>query len=125
MKNGRGQGSGIQAHVSEDMRHLQQMSRVRFAGAAKLVAVPLGGDFVGAAHHPGIFGGTILAQLGQQLVETRVELALGAVSVEVQRYVAGRRHILVYARRGLRDERGGSGRMKNGRGVQSAKTLSR
>src|SRR5258708_9440272 len=92
------------------------MSHVRFAGAAKLVAVPLGGDFVGAAHHPGIFGGTIFAQLGQQLVEARVELALGAVSVEVQRGVAGRWHILVYAGRGLRRERGGSWRMGNRKG---------
>jgi hypothetical protein len=81
------------------------MREVGVTRTAKLVAMAFRRNFVGAAHHPRIFRGAIFAELGQQLVEARVELALRAVPVEIQRYVAGRRHGLVYARTGLRRER--------------------
>src|SRR6266849_868180 len=85
------------------------MGEVRVTGGANLVAVPFGGDFVGAADKPGIFRRAILAELGKEFLEAGVELALGAVAMEVQRNVASRRHILVYARRG---------RVANGSGLR-------
>src|SRR5438445_4310515 len=75
------------------------MREVGGAGAAKLVAVPLRSDFVGAAHHPGIFGRAIFAELLEQFVEASVQFALSAVAVKMERQIAGRRHTLFYARR--------------------------
>jgi hypothetical protein len=60
------------------------MSEVGVPGAAKLVTVALRSDFVGAAHHPGILGGAILAQFGEQLIQAGVQLALGAVAVKME-----------------------------------------
>jgi hypothetical protein len=53
--------------------------------------VAFGGNFIGAPNHPGIFGGTILAQLREQLLKARVELPFGAVAVKMQRQIVGRR----------------------------------
>src|ERR1700674_2847749 len=74
------------------------MREVGITGAANLVAVAFGGDFVRAADQPGIFRGAIFAKLGEQLLKAGVQLTLVAVAMEVQRYVACGRHILVYAR---------------------------
>src|ERR1700720_428599 len=90
------------------------MSEVRVPRTAKLVTVPLRGDVVGAAHHPGIFGGAILAQLLEQFVEASVQLALGAVAVKMERQVAGRRHTLFYARRTIRCESWSAPKKKKG-----------
>jgi len=76
----------------------EQVREIRLAGTAELVVVALGGNFVGAADHPGIFGGAILAELFEQLFEARVELANRAVAIEAQRDFVRRRHGLVYAR---------------------------
>ena len=84
-----GQRRGIQAQVREDVCDLEQMRQVRFARPAELFAMPLGGYFVSAADHPGIFGGAIFAQLGQQFFEAGVELALGAIAVEVNGRLLG------------------------------------
>src|ERR1700736_1101253 len=78
------------------------MREVGVTRTAKLVAMAFRRDFVGAAHHPGIFRGAILAQLLQQLVQPGIELALGAVAMEMQRQIAGRRHNPFYARRTAR-----------------------
>jgi hypothetical protein len=94
-----GQRSGIEAHVGEDVGDLEEMHEVGLAGFAKLGAMALGSDFVGAANHPGVFGGAMLAQLGEKFLEADVELALGAVAVEAERNVTRRRHSLVYDRR--------------------------
>ena len=106
-----GQRGGIHAHVGEDVRDLQEMAEIRVAGTADLVAVAFRGDFVGAANHPGIFGGAILAQLGEEFIEAGVELADVAVAMEVQRKVAGGRHETVYSLnlvpKRLADSRGG------------------
>jgi len=55
------------------------------------------GNFVGAADHPGIFGGAVLTALFEQFLEAGVELANRAIAVEAQRDFVGRRHGLVYA----------------------------
>src|SRR6267143_1120757 len=82
------------------------MSEIGFARTAELVVVALGGDFVGAADHPGIFGRAVLFELFEQLFEARVELANRAIAVEAQRNVARRGHVLVYAiRRAPREKR--------------------
>jgi hypothetical protein len=52
----------------------------------------LGCEFVGAANHPGVFRGTVLAQLFEEFLETGVEHPLGAVAMKRQREVVGRRH---------------------------------
>src|SRR3981081_1786663 len=62
-------------------------------------------DVVGAAHHPGIFGGAVFAQLLQQLIQAGIEFALGAIAVKMERQVAGRRHDLFYARRTIMCDR--------------------
>ncbi len=82
-KGGRERG-GIQTHVREDVRDFQKMGEIGVPGTAKLVTVALRSDFVRAPHHPGIFRGAILAQLLQQLVQARVQLALGAVAVKME-----------------------------------------
>jgi hypothetical protein len=56
--------------------------------------VALGGNLVGAADHPGIFGRAVLAELFEELFEARVELANGAVAIEAQRQIARRGHLL-------------------------------
>jgi len=55
-----GQSGSVKAHVREDMRHFQEMSKVGIAGAPELVMMALGGNFVGAPHHPGIFEGRLM-----------------------------------------------------------------
>jgi len=97
VEEGGSERGGIQAHVGKDVGDLEKMSEVRFAGAAELCAVALGSDFVGAANNPGIFGRAVLAQLFEEFLEACVELALGAVAIEVERDVARRRHRLFYA----------------------------
>jgi hypothetical protein len=74
--------------------------------------VALGGDFVGAAEHPGIFGGAVLAELFEQFLEAPVELANSAVAVEAERDFVRRRHGLVYAGRGISREKGIVGNLK-------------
>jgi len=87
------------------MRDLEQVGEIRIAGAAELVVVALGRDFVGAAEHPGIFRGAVLAELFEELLEASVELANGAVAVEAQRDFVRRRHGLVYAGKGASCEK--------------------
>jgi hypothetical protein len=67
--------------------------------------VALGGNFVGAADHPGIFGRAVLAELFEELFEACVELANGAVAIEAQRQITRRGHVLVYAQLGTSGER--------------------
>src|ERR1700676_4596808 len=99
MEKGGGKSGGIQTHVCEYVGDFKKMREVGVARAAELVTVSLGGDFIGAPHHPGILGGAIGAELGQQLVQAGIEFALGAVAVKMERQIAGRRHSLFYARR--------------------------
>jgi len=84
----RGERRGVQAQVGEDVRDFQQVRQVWLARTAQLVAVPLGSNLVSSPHHPRVFGRAILAQLFEQLLETRVELAHRAVAVEAQRQIA-------------------------------------
>ena len=74
------------------MCDFQQVRQIWIAGAPQLIPVAFGRDFISAANHPGIFRRAILAELFEQLFEARVELPLGAVTVEVQRQIARRRH---------------------------------
>src|SRR5207245_8597432 len=97
MENRGGEGGGVETHVREDVGDFEQVREIRVAGTAELVMMTLGGDFVGAANHPGIFGGAVLAELFEELFEACVELANGAVAVEAQRDFVRRRHGLVYA----------------------------
>jgi len=57
-----GERGGVQANIRENVRDFEQMNQVRVTGAAELAAVALGGDFISASNHPGIFGGAILAK---------------------------------------------------------------
>src|SRR5258708_40257488 len=84
------------------------MREVGVTRTAKLVAMAFRGDFVGAAHHPRIFRRAILTQLLQQLVQAGIKLALGALAMEMQRQIAGRRHNLFYARRTIGCDSGAS-----------------
>jgi len=68
------EGGGVEAHVREDVRDFEQVGEVRIAGAAELVVVALGGNLVGAADHPGIFGRAVLAELFEELFEACIEL---------------------------------------------------
>jgi len=88
-----GESCGVHAHVSKDVRDLEKVRHVRVAGAAKLVAVTLRGDFVSATDYPGIFGGTILAKFREQFFQTSVQLALGALAVKMQGKITGTRHL--------------------------------
>src|ERR1700731_1803600 len=115
MEKGGGKSGGIQTHVREYVGDFKKMREVRVARTAKLVAVSLGGDFIRAAHHPGILGGAIGAELGQQLVQAGIEFALGAVAVKMERQIAGRRHNLFYARRTIRCDSGARLRRKKKR----------
>jgi hypothetical protein len=63
---------------------LQKMNEVRLARPAKLIVVALRRNFIGTAYHPGIFGGSVLAELGKQFVQAGVKLALGAVAVKME-----------------------------------------
>src|SRR5216684_1832200 len=116
MKDRGGERGGIEAHVRENVRDFEEMGQIRVAGAAKLVVVALGGNFVGAAEHPGVFGRTVLAELLEQFLEASVELASGAVAVKGKRDFVRRRHGLVYAGKGASGERGISGDNDDRRG---------
>src|SRR5882762_10128222 len=120
MENRGGQRGGVEPHVREDVRDFEEVGEIGIAGAAELVMVPLGGDFVSAAEHPGIFGRAVLAELFEQFLETSVELASGAVAVEGQGDFVRRRHGLVYARKGASGERGISGDNDDRRGGKCA-----
>ena len=78
-----GKRRGVEPHVREDVRNFQQMREVRLAGTAELLAMALGGDFIGAADQPGVFRWAIFAELVEEFLEAGVELALGAVAVEI------------------------------------------
>ncbi len=97
VENRGGKSDGVEPHVGENVRDFEQVGKIGFAGTAELVVVALGGNFVGAANHPGIFRGAVLLELVEEFFEARVELANRAVAVEAQRKVARRRHVLVYA----------------------------
>jgi hypothetical protein len=47
------------------MRDFEQVGEIGIAGAAKLVAVTLGGDVVGASNQPGVVGGAVPFELVQ------------------------------------------------------------
>ncbi len=70
------------------MGDFEQVRHVWVAGAAKLIAMTFGGDFVGAANDPGIFGRAILAELGKQLFQTGIQEALSALAVKLQGKIA-------------------------------------
>ena len=97
VEEGGGQRRGVEAEVGEDMGDLEQVHEVRLAGFTELFTVALGGNVVGTADHPGVFGGSILAKLGEEFLKAGIELALGAIAVEAEGNVARRRHGLVYA----------------------------
>jgi hypothetical protein len=78
----------------------QEMRNVEISGATELVAMTLRGNLIRTAYHPGIFGRTIFAEFFEELLEAQFNLANGAVALEAQRNIAGRRHILVYAGKG-------------------------
>ncbi len=111
MKQRGGQGGSVKTHIGKDVGDFQQMSDVRVARSAELVAVALCGNVKGAANKPGIVGGAIGAELDQELLKASVDLPLGAVAIEVQGYIGWRRHALVYDGSG-RGQRGGAGRIK-------------
>src|SRR5580692_1122641 len=118
MTSWRSAAVSVEAEAGEDVCDLEQVHEVWLAGFAELLTVALGGDVVGATDHPGVFGGAILAELGEELFQAGVELALGAVAVEAEGYIA-RSHGLVYdshrdavARRRIQE-----GGLCNGRGV--------
>ena len=97
MENRGGERGSVKTHIREDMGDFEQVREIRVTRTAELVVVALGSDFVGAANHPGIFGGAVLAELFEEFFQARVELANGAVAVEAQRDFVRRRHGLVYA----------------------------
>ena len=99
MQQRRRQRSGIQLHVREDVRDFQEMRDVGVAGTAELVAVAFGGNVIRTTNQPGILRGAIGTQFFEEFFETGVELALGAVPVEIQGQVGARSHNLVYAPR--------------------------
>src|SRR5215813_1390475 len=74
------------------MGNFEKMRHVRVARAAELVAVAFGGDFVGTANLPGVLRGAILAQLVEEFLHPRVQQALGALAVKVQRKIARTGH---------------------------------
>src|SRR5580658_9949776 len=78
------------------------MRDIGIAGAAELIVMALGSNFVGATDHPGIFGRTIFAEFFEEFFKAGFQLADRAVALEAQRDIAGRRHVLVYARNGPR-----------------------
>src|SRR2546423_14876322 len=59
--------------------------------------MPFRRDFVGSSNQPGIFRRSILAKFIEGFLEPSVELAVGAIAVEIQRDIASRWHVLVYA----------------------------
>src|SRR6185437_4855238 len=100
VKEGGGQRRSIHAHVRENVGDFKEMRDVKISGAAELIAVTLRGNLVRTAHHPRSFGRTIFAEFFEELLEAEFKLASGAVALEAQRNIAGRRHILVYAGKG-------------------------
>ena len=61
--------------------------------------MPLRRDFIRATDQPRVFRGPVGLQFYEEFFEARIELALGAVAVEIQGKIGGRRHTLVYASR--------------------------
>jgi hypothetical protein len=112
MENRGGERGGIEAHIREDVGDFEQVGQIGFAGAAELVVVALGGDFVGAADHPGVFGGAVLSEFLEEFFEASVKLANGAVAVEAERDFVRRGHVLVYAGMGSSSESGMTMRWK-------------
>ena len=51
--------------VGGNVRNLEQMREVGITRAAQLIAMALGGNFVGATNHPGVFRGAVFAELGE------------------------------------------------------------
>ena len=76
VENRGGERGGVDAHVGKDVGNFEQVGEVGFAGTAELVVMALSGDFVGAANHPGIFGGAVLAEFFEEFLEARVQLAI-------------------------------------------------
>jgi hypothetical protein len=68
---------------------------IEVAGAAELIAMTLGSNFIRAADHPGIFRRAVFAEFFEELFEAEFKLPDGAVALETQRNIARRRHILV------------------------------
>lgn len=95
VKESGGERRGVHAHVGENMGDLKEMGNVQVAGAAELVAMPLGSNFVSAADDPRVFGGAVLAKFFEELFEAGFQLPQGAVALEAQRNITRRRHILV------------------------------
>ena len=50
----------VHTHIREYMGDFEKMSQIRFAGAAKLVAMAFGCDFVSAANQPRIVGRAVI-----------------------------------------------------------------
>src|SRR5713226_8584810 len=104
VKQGGGEGGGVESHVGKDVGHFEQMREVGIAGTAELIAMAFSGDLIGAANDPRVFGGAVVAELGEEFVKAGVELALGAVAMEIQGQIAGRRHGPVYDGTGVARE---------------------
>ena len=82
-----GERGRVHLHVRENVRDLEKMGEIGFAGAAKLVAVAFGCDVVSAANQPRVVGRAVIFEFIEELCETSVEQALGAVPVEVERQI--------------------------------------
>jgi hypothetical protein len=89
--------------------YFKKVSNVGIARTPELIAVALGSDVVGTAYEPGIIGGTVAAQFFEEFFQAGVNLALGAIAVEIQRQIGRRRHALVYDGQGPRIKRGARG----------------
>src|SRR5258708_12118121 len=78
------------------MGYFEQVGQIGVTGNARLVTMALRGDLVPTADNPGIFSRAVLTELGEEFLETRVQLALDPIAVEAQRNIARRGHASVY-----------------------------
>jgi hypothetical protein len=87
--------------------------------------VALGGDIVGPADQPGIFGRTVQAELLKKLFQSAIELPLRAVTVEIKGEIGAGTHALVYAQKEQQKKRGAGGVAGNEKGGQTAALFNR
>src|SRR5580692_1071116 len=82
VKKGGGERGGIHAHVGENVGHFKKVRDIGIAGAAELVAVTLGSNFVGAANHPGVFRRPVFSKFFEEFLEARLQQPDGAIPLE-------------------------------------------